>query len=221
MTHILQLYTGLRDLIGPLGEILGGVIFGIALGIIGAIRRRKPSIKELFSKDVKFKDKHSQIHELLTELRLVTRSSRALIFQFHNGGIFADGSSMKRFSVTHESVSTGIQSMLLESQDVLVTRYMELVHLLEASPYKIISVESLLDCSLRSALEINNVEYFMVSSLKYNDNLTPMGFVCCHWCDANGLDSIKQEGISEDSLEQVIEATTKNINIHLIHTNRK
>ena len=52
MTHILQLYTALRDLIGPLGEILGGVIFGIALGIIGAIRRRKPSIKELFFKDI-------------------------------------------------------------------------------------------------------------------------------------------------------------------------
>jgi uncharacterized protein YodC (DUF2158 family) len=98
---------------------------------------------------------------------------------------------------------------------------MELVHLLEVSPYKIISVESLLDCSLRSALEINNVEYFTVSSLKYSDSLTPMGFVCCHWCDGNGLDSIKQEGISEDSLEQVIEATTKNINIHLTHTNRK
>lgn len=221
MTHILQLYTALRDFIGPLAEILGGVIFGIALGIIGAIRRRKPSIKELFSRDTKNKDKHSRIHEILTELRLVTRSSRALIFQFHNGGIFADGSSMKRFSVTHESVSTGIQSMLLESQDVLVTRYMELVHLLEVSPYKIISVESLLDCSLRSALEINNVEYFTVSSLKYSDSLTPMGFVCCHWCDANGLDGIKQEGISEDSLEQVIEATTKNINIHLIHTSRK
>ena len=166
-------------------------------------------------------DSMLEVQEFLENFREKWDFDRVGIFQFHNGGIFADGSSMKRFSVTHESVSTGIQSMLLESQDVLVTRYMELVHLLEVSPYKIISVESLLDCSLRSALEINNVEYFTVSSLKYSDSLTPMGFVCCHWCDANGLDGIKQEGISEDSLEQVIEATTKNINIHLIHTSRK
>jgi uncharacterized protein YodC (DUF2158 family) len=166
-------------------------------------------------------DSMLEVQEFLDDFREKWTFDRVGIFQFHNGGIFADGSSMRRFSVTHESVSTGIQSMLLESQDVLVTRYMELVHLLEVSPYKIISVESLLDCSLRSALEINNVEYFTVSSLKYSDSLTPMGFVCCHWCDGNGLDSIKQEGISEDSLEQVIEATTKNINIHLTHTNRK
>ena len=219
--QIQEIFTSIKDTMPMIGEVIGALLCGIMIGFWGVWKKKRSNLKRLLLKDKRFVQNHTQLHEVLTELRLMCNCSRSLIFQFHNGGNFSDGSSMKRFSVTHESVASGIQSMILESQDVLLTRYMELVRVLEISPHKIIRVESLSESSFRAGLQINNVMYFSASPLKHSDGLVPMGFVCCHWCDANGLDSIKQEGISEDSLEQVIEATTKNINIHLIHTNRK
>lgn len=221
MSSISETYANIKEIIHPVGEILGILLCGVVIGIIGAIRKRKLSIKKIFAKDQKFAQTHTQIHELLTELRLVTRSSRTLIFQFHNGGCFADGSSMKRFSVTHESISPGFQSMILEAQDVLVTRSMELIRILEVSPHKIISVESLEECSIQSGLMMNNVLYFSVSPLKCIDGLTPMGFVCCHWCSKDELFGISEEGIDESSLCKVIESATKTINTHLTYTTGK
>ena len=218
--QIQEIFTSIKDTMPMIGEVVGALLCGIMIGFWGVWKKKKSNLKRLLLKDKRFVQNHTQLHEVLTELRLMCNCSRSLIFQFHNGGNFSDGSSMKRFSVTHESVASGIQSMILESQDVLLTRYMELVRVLEISPHKIIRVESLPESSFRAGLQINNVMYFSASPLKHSDGLVPMGFVCCHWCDANGLDGIKQEGISEDSLEQVIEATTKNINIHLIHTTR-
>ena len=215
MSSFSQIYDSMKDVVQPAGEIIGLLICGVVIGIFGAIRKKKLSIRKIFGKDEKFVQTHTQTHELLTELRLVTRSSRSLIFQFHNGGNFADGSSMVRFSVTHESISTGVQSMILESQDVLITRYMELIRLVENSPHKIISVESLTESSLQSGLVINNVMFFSVSPLRCVDSLIPLGFICCHWCSKEDLCSISEEGIDANALSGVIEVATKTINTHM------
>lgn len=217
MSSISQIYASIKDVVQPAGEIIGLLICGIVIGIVGGIKKKKLSFKTIFAKDQNFVQKHTQIHELLTELRLITRSSRSLIFQFHNGGSFKDGSSMNRFSVTHESIAPGIQSMILESQDVLVTRYMELIRLLKSSPHKIISVESLSESSLQSGLMINNVMFFSVSPLRCVDSLIPLGFICCHWCSKEEFFGISEEGIDENVLSGVIETATKTINTHMQH----
>jgi hypothetical protein len=66
--------------------------------------------KTLFGKNDNFIFIHSEIHEMLTELRVLTDSARAQIIQFHNGEYFMDGVSMRKFSVTHESLEKGIDS---------------------------------------------------------------------------------------------------------------
>lgn len=166
-------------------------------------------------KDEKIAKAHSRVHETLTELRLLVRASRAMVFQFHNGGKFADGSSIKRFSVTHESCSSGIQGMLLESQDVLLTRYKEMIDILDSKQNKIIKVSDLPECSFRYGLEINNVLFFSLSPLKFEDGLTPMGFVCCHWCNIEDLDCLQADGVSDTSISEVISGSSKIINSHL------
>jgi hypothetical protein len=105
--------------------------------------------------------------------------------------------------------------MILESQDVLLTRYMDIVPLMEERAGKIIQVDTLQPSAFRSGLEINSVEYFSVVPLKCMDGLTPMGFLCCHWCSADSLDEIEKEGITQQSLEQLIEDSTQNINAYL------
>jgi hypothetical protein len=208
-------YSSYSDLIYSIGEMIGVFGVGIGVGLWTMIKRKKLSIVNQIKKEKKVENSHSQVHETLTELRLLVRSSRSMVFQFHNGGRFADGSSIKRFSITHESCGHGVQSMMLESQDVLLTRYRELVDILDNRQNKIMKVSDLPPCSFRYGLEINNVLFFAVSPLKCEDGLTPMGFVCCHWCDISDLDSVQAEGISESSLSEVISVSAKTINNHL------
>lgn len=217
--------THFKDIIMPIGEVLGVFVVGLGVGIVGALRR-KNILFGVFNwfgrgkKETKSREAHTLVHENLTELRVLVRASRSLIFQFHNGGKFADGTSIRRFSVTHESCCQGVSSMMLESQDVLLTRYIELVDILDKRSNQILSVSSLPHCSFRSTLEINNVVYFCLSPLKCQDSLTPMGFVCCHWCDVDELDKLHEEEITDITLQEVIENTTRSINNHLLYAHK-
>ena len=210
-----QFITTAKEFVTTFGELLGTLIIGVVIGVAGAIRKRKLSMKTNQKQNKVFAEQHSRIHEMLTELRLVARASRCLIFQFHNGGSFADGTSIKRFSVTHESNDSTVSSILIESQDVLLTRYMDLVRILDESPNHILAVSSLPPSAFRSSLEINNVQYFSMSPLKCMDGLTPLGFLCCQWCSADQLDQVEAEGVSESTLEQVIENSVSQLNSHL------
>ena len=204
-----------RDIWVTIGESAGVFAVGLVLGVVGVIRRKKISLKWSSAKEQKFAQKHSQIHELLTELRVTVRASRCLAFQFHNGGNFSDGTSIKRFSVTHESCIAGTISMILESQDVLLTRYVDVIRVMDESPSKIISVSTLPPSSFRSGLEINNVEFFSITPLRCADGLTPLGFLCCHWCSSDQLDEIEAEGIKQKTLEELIASSVHEINTHL------
>ena len=220
-TEIPNVTFSLRDVLLSLGELAGVFAVGIGLGVIGVIKKK--NIFPKFGKEKqedKNREAHSRVHESLTELRVLVHASRSLIFQFHNGGKFADGTSIKRFSITHESCANTIPSMMLESQDVLLTRYIEMVDILDKKSDQIVPVSTLPHCSLRSTLEINNVVYFCVSPLKCEDSLTPMGFVCCHWCDVDDLDKLHEEEITDSNLQEVIENSTRNINNHLLYAHK-
>jgi hypothetical protein len=215
MTEEVSTISSFKEIFYSMGEMVSVFGVGMIVGLWTMIKKRKNSVRANVRKEENIAQVHSRVHEALTELRLLVRASRTIVFQFHNGGKFADGSSIKRFSVTHESCGTGVQGMLLESQDVLLTRYKELVDILDNRSNKIIRTSDLPQCSFRYGLEINNVLCFAVSPLRCEDGLTPMGFVCCHWCDFSELDSVHAEGISENSLGEVICTSTKAINTHL------
>lgn len=85
--------------------------YGIATAsfLVGAYYGIKKIKEKLFSNKKKKECKqywniHSEIHEILTELRIRTDAARAQIIQFHNGEYFMDGVSMKKMSLTHESL---------------------------------------------------------------------------------------------------------------------
>jgi len=222
MNTVAEYFTTIKDNLQTIGEAVGVFVVGLGLGVMGAIRKKNILLKHNKTKEKRFVQYHSQIHELLTEMRLTIRASRCLVFQFHNGGSFADGTSIKRFSVTHESCAAGVTSMILESQDVLLSRCVDIVRIMDDSSSKIISVGSLSPSAFRSGLEINSVEYFSITPLRCLDGLTPLGFVCCHWCETSQLDEIEAEGITEENLEKVISESVYTINTHLSYkTERK
>lgn len=204
-----------REYMLPAGELVGILFTGIVIGVWGAIKNKKISLTARQKRERRFTETHTQVHELLTELRVTVRACRALIFQFHNGGLFADGSSIKRFSVTHESCAAPAQSMILESQDVLLTRYTDILPIMDNQSGKIIAVRDLPISAFRSGLEINSVEYFSMIRLVCDDGLTPLGFLVCQWCSSDPLDEIEKEGISQNSVEQIIRENCRIINTYL------
>lgn len=210
-----------KDVFLTAGEFLGVLFAGVLFGVWSGMKRKEWNILKMWKSSKRIMEDHSRVHEALTELRVTVRACRCLVFQFHNGGSFADGTSIKRFSVTHESCALSVSSMILESQDVLLTRYMELVRVMDDSSGKIIKTDSLPMGAFRSGLEINNVEYFSIVPLRCLDGLSPLGFLCCHWCSNEPLDDIEKEGITEDGLEQVILESAETINTYLTHKYKK
>ena len=210
----------LQSIITTLGSIVVAIITVV-------VKSHLDSRKAIVAKEREEVIKESDLEEMvlvqewLEDFRDRHGFDRVSIFQFHNGGSFADGTSIKRFSVTHESCENGVPSVLLDSQDVLLTRYMELVGVMDNRPSKIIKTSELSPSAFRSALEINNVEYFSVSPLRCLGGITPLGFVCCHWCTSDSLDEIEKEGISQSSLEQLISESVYTINTHLAHKTGK
>ena len=217
MTHSSDGFSAFRETAQLVGEVFGVLLTGVFIGAWGAIKNKKVSILWKRKQEQRQVETHSQLHEILTELRVTVRACRCLIFQFHNGGSFADGTSIKRFSVTHESCSVLSQTMILESQDVLVSRYSSLMETLEIQSGKIIAVNALTVSAFRSSLEINSVEYFSIVPLRCSDGISPLGFLMCHWCSSDSLDEIESEGINQASIEGIIVDTANRVNSHLIY----
>ena len=103
-----------------IGGIITAVIAGVGTalyylinkGKLGMILKERKAIKKqkVNLPDNCFWKVHSGLHETLTELRVKTDCARAQIVQFHNTGEFLDGISMKKLSLTHESLDKGVSS---------------------------------------------------------------------------------------------------------------
>jgi len=63
------------------------------------------------------------IQEWLNNFRINYDFERASIFQFHNGGKFFHGKSMKKFSMTYESVAPGYEKLKRLQQNILTSEY--------------------------------------------------------------------------------------------------
>ena len=61
------------------------------------------------------------IHDWVENFRIRYKLDTASIYQFHNGGKFFHGRSMKKFSMTYESVAAGYQKSKRIKQNILAS----------------------------------------------------------------------------------------------------
>jgi len=169
-------------------DIIKGVEFsfwfelGLALSLVGIgfwFGRIKKFIrsKGLFEKTWNEIDK---IHELLTELRVKTRACRVQLIQFHNGGQFIDGISMKRFSLSYESLSKGV-SREENFKDVLVSLFPHFISkIIKNSPEMYYS--HLEEASIfRQILQHSNVIMYSVLPVRSKGRI--IGALVLNWCN--------------------------------------
>jgi hypothetical protein len=133
---------------------------------------------------------HSEIHENLTELRVLTDAARSQVIQFHNGEYFMDGISMRKFSLTHESVEKGVESDGERLQGYLCSMFLPLLLLINENNPKIHYTSDLPENYVKQYLESRNVEAFSVLPIRINNMIT--GFVMNQWCSGNKAEKIDQ-----------------------------
>lgn len=165
--------------------------------LLGLYKSWKKYTRE-FGRNDNFITLHSEIHEQLTELRVLTDAARTQIIQFHNGEYFMDGVSMRKFSVTHESLEKGIDSDANRIKGLLCSMFVPLLNSVVADNAKIHYTVDLNNSYLKQYLESRNVEAFSVLPISLMNQIT--GFVMVQWCS-----SLKAERIDETfSMGQII-----------------
>jgi len=179
--------------------------------ILGGIRGWK-QIKKISAND-NFIVIHSEIHELLTELRVLTDAARAQVIQFHNGEYFIDGISMRKFSLTHESVEKGIESDGERIQGYLCSMFLPLLLLINDNNPKVHFTVDLKDSYVKQYFESRNVEAFSVLPIKINNQIT--GFTIVQWCSG-----IKAERIDQIYATQEIRKINNSITVQLAQQKR-
>jgi hypothetical protein len=179
--------------------------------ILGGLKAWKKS-KKLLKLD-SFNMVHSEIHELLTELRVLTDAARTQVIQFHNGEYFMDGISMRKFSLTHESVEKGIESDGVRLQSCLCSMFLPLLLLISENNPKIHYTVDLQETYVKQYLESRNVEAFSVLPVKINNMTT--GFVMVQWCSG-----MKAELIDKLYTTQEMKKVTNSITAQLAQQNK-
>ena len=165
------------------------VYTAIAIGVVIGFRKSWSKLRSQFKRD-NFFVVHSEIHELLTELRILTDSARTQIIQFHNGEYFMDGISMRKFSITHESLTRGIGSCVGQMTGSLCSLFVPLLSLVLDNSAVITYTTDLKDSYFKQFFESRNIEAFIVLPVTVKNQVT--GFVLVQWCS-----SIKAEEIDE------------------------
>jgi hypothetical protein len=68
------------------------------------------------------------VQEYLDNLRKKFQFDRVFICQFHNGGKFFKGHSMKKFSMSYEVTAPGIEKVKRHSQNIMVSEFPHLIN---------------------------------------------------------------------------------------------
>lgn len=187
------------DILGSWVEF-GMVLGAIAVGVFLAI----PAIKSIIDKkktktnypcSQKFRATHSRIHEFLTEIRVKMGADRACILQFHNGGKYLDGSSVKKFSLTHESCMVGVSESMSLRQNIPASTFVEaLEHLSKDSPC-IEATSNIKDSHFKRHLEANHTLVFSLVPVKDVRGVLTIGFLLVEWCNWDNADMIDDDKV--------------------------
>ena len=186
------------DIMGSWVEV-GMVFAAIAVGIFLAI----PAVKSITNKrkktthpcSQKFRKTHSRIHEFLTEIRVKMHADRTSVLQFHNGGEFLDGSSVKKFSLTHESCVVGISESMALRQNILASMFVEALDHLSKNDPTVEATSNLHDSHFKRHLEANHTLIFSLVPIKDIKGVLTTGFLLVEWCNWDKAELIDDDKI--------------------------
>jgi hypothetical protein len=177
-----------------LGVLTAGAGLYISLNPLIRYFKKKTAAR----KEETFNHVNMRISDMISELRMKTKASRVSLTQFHNGGKFADGSSMRRMSISHQSCDPKIGSTMQFRQDVLVSRFVEIIQQLRENCANIRTTDSLFESNTKKFYELHDTMAFSILPLFCNDSLVVYGYITIEWCDLNVLDHVDDSNVKTE-----------------------
>lgn len=182
-----------------LGISVAALVAGFFSYFFGFKIKKKKNQSEIISPKIDFPDNfwetHTKIQETITELRVKVNSARSHLIQFHNGGQFIDGISMKRMSLTHESLERSVSGEMKNHQDLLMSVYMEILNHVKNDDPQIIIVNEMSECYAKQDLDSGNVIAFSVLPVKQNSLI--IGYIMTEWCSWNKVEEIEEDIVAD------------------------
>jgi len=188
----------LRGWIEILAAFLGALTAAIGLFVASKPIFRYFRKRLAIRKEETFNQVNMRISDLVGELRMKTKASRVSLTQFHNGGKFADGSSMRRMSISHQSCDPKVSSTMQFRQDVLVSRFVEIIQQLRENNPLIRTTDSLFESNTKKFYEIHDTTAFSTLPLFCSDSLVVYGYITIEWCDSNILDHVNETDVQNE-----------------------
>ena len=119
------------------------------------------------------------VNEFIERIRAEYEFDRVSICQFHNGGKFLNGRSMKKFSMTYETVAPGIEKIKRRYQNVLVSEFPKLFSAMLQEDFMIVTPDNENFPSMRRELQANGiVQAVKVPIRGLRGDI--LGFLSCH-----------------------------------------
>ena len=178
-----------------LGVTAVAISVGVAFGIHKLLKGKKLTLlaekEKLQFPTSCFWQTHTRVHETLTELRVKTDCARAQLVQFHNTGHFLDGISMKKMSLTHESLEKGVSSEMPIKRDLLLSMCIDGLNLLLQDDPQLYMVSDMEDSWCKQFMENSNVVAFSFLPLRRQGMV--VGYVMTQWCSWTKTDLIHEE----------------------------
>ncbi len=203
------------DIMGSWVEV-GMVVTAIVIGVFTGYHLLRGWIKggRISSPcSPRFRSKHTRVHELLTELRVKVSADRSSILQFHNGGKFLDGSSVKKFSLTHESCSVGVSESMSTRQNLLASAFVDMLDRLSDNKPSIVATSNLPDSNFKRHLESNRTLVFSLMPVKDSRGMLIEGCLLAEWCNWDNADLI-----DDDKVELYLSEYSRHIESRLSET---
>lgn len=177
---------------------IGAALAALSVGFYFGLRKLIPMIQKrrAVRKDELFEQINRRVWEVLSELRMKTKSSRVSLIQFHNGGKFADGTSMRRMSASHQVCDTKISSTMQFRQDVLVSRYVEIMQFLQDNDPHIHNVQNMFESNSKKFYEMHDTLYFAILPIFCSDSMLVYGYITLEWCSFENIENVDEKDVA-------------------------
>ena len=172
------------------GWQIGGFLIGVIAAYLAGHKKGSNTADHPKNADITpaFQTKQTIISDQLVSLRILTNAARTRLAQFHNGGRFLDGSSVKRFSITHESCEIGIPFEATSFQNIVVTVFWDLITLTKSNKAEVVFVKDLPEGLYRSYCRSHGIDAILVLPIRKDELYT--GSLIVEWCD---IDKVPQD----------------------------
>ena len=187
------------DIMGSWMEI-GMAVTAVVIGALVTYNMfkswlNKKKVKRFSPESKVYRSIHTRVHEFLTEVRIKVGADRSLLLQFHNGAQFLDGTSIKRFSLTHESCVVGVSETRNSRQDILISTFIEMLEHISIDKPTVNVTSDLPDCHFKRHLETNHTLVYSLIPIKDARGVLVLGCLLVEWCNWDNVDNIDDDKV--------------------------